>query len=849
LSRSTIRPSFIVPFSRAQARRAGLLGLAALMLLAGPASAQVFLGLSTVLGGTGQDEIGDLTTDAAGNIYVVGATTSTNLGGQTVANRGGTDVFVAKLDPTGQTLLYLSVFGGNMADVPWAVEVDASGNAYVAGYTTSANFPELTPFSTVVNNTDAFLLELDTTGALTWAVVWGGANEDGEFNGGIGIDPSNGYVYVGSRTNTMNLTADNEFSPRCPSSMCPFVTGFDPSQPPASSRVYQTYVTSPVATDMQEDGGVLDLEVDSSGNLYVFSFMSPNTGVVVAGQGFQDATGDPNNNDHVLVKLDPSQTEAAQRVYSTFIGGFGDETERGRIVALDSGIVYVGSKTDSTAATFPILNAVQAVNAGGEDGYVAKIDTTVAGAASQLWTTFLGGVQNDEINAITVDGAGNPWVAVRVGLNGSALFPQVHPLPGSPAAGIDDEAAVAQLSSDGTTVLFSSPTVAGGGDQLQGISVQPSGRVIVGGSGGATEFPLLGGLPLNDVAGSIGAIVGLDPIGDQGLVLEVTAFSNPQQSGETFAIQYDVSNRGVADASNAELTTDFPSGLIAMSTTGNCSFPTTSATCEYFEDIPRGGDAPVFILANAPADGQFFVNASVTSDLVDPVAANDSDSEVIDITPAGSLPGTLALADFDARAATWDTGGFAIDTSEGVLASSNGSLGDVFNLMASGGAVPFHIERILGQGEVAFGFVEETIWTPTAGDGEDLFGRDFNASADRVFAIVDAQGRVELRTASPFNEGRVIDTGYVPLGRPGLLTMNVTPTNAEVVFGSHVVASGDPFTTDFRDADPANVGDDWVISVGQGTEDRGAAILNVPEPGFAVGLAFAALALAARRRR
>lgn len=850
-SRPALRPVSFVPVSLALARRARrVLGLAliTLPLLAISAGAQVFLGLSTVLGGTGTDQIRDLTTDATGNLYLVGTTTSTDLAGQSTAPVGS-DVFVAKLDPTGQQLLYLSLFGGDQIDVPWAVEVDASGRAYVAGYTTSASFPAGTPFATSVDNTDAFLLEVDASGALTWAVVWGGPNEDGEFNGGIGIHPSTGHVYVGSRTNTTTLTPVNAFSDRCPNGPCAFITGFDPSLAPAVARIYQTYVTSPNPLANQEDGGLLDLDVDASGDLYAFGFANPASQVVLAGQGFQDASGDPNNNDHVLVKLDPSQSGASQRVYSTFIGGFGDETERGRIEALDSGVVYVGAKTDSTAATFPLLNALQGTNGGGEDGYVAKIDTNVAGASSQLFTTFLGGVRDDEINAIAVDAAGNAWVAVRVGLGGSALFPQMHPLPGSPMPGIDDDAAVAAISSDGSSLLFAGPSVAGGGDQLQGIAVQPSGRVVVGGSGGANAFPLRGGLPLNEVAGQVGAIVGLDPIGDQGLVLEASVTPDPARTGDTFAIQYVVQNRGVTDASNAILTTDFPIGLSATSTTGGCSFPTTSATCDFFEDIPRGGDAPVFLLASAAADGSYGLNASVTSDLVDPSPGNDSASTQATTDAIGSFPATLALADFDVVAPTFDTGAFALDTPAGVLATSNGSLGDTLNLMASGGGVPFQIERILGQGEVAFGFVDDASWTPSAGDGEDLFGRDFNASADRVFAIVDSRGRVELRTAGPFDAGRVVDTGFVPLGRPGLLSITVGPTSAEVLFDGHGVASGDPFTSDFRDADPANVGDDFVISVGYGTEDRGAAILSVPEPGFAAGLAVAALGLAALRRR
>lgn len=845
MTRLATRPSL---HGLGRTRRLAIAGVAALALVASPASTQVFLGLSTILGGTGTDQIRDLTTDAAGNLYVVGTTTSTDLADQ-VLSPVGSDVFVAKLDPTGQEVLYLSLFGGDQADIPWAIEVDGSGRAYVAGYTTSSSFPVGTPFATSVNNTDAFLLEVDAAGALTWAVVWGGAEEDGEFNGGLGVDPSTGHVYVGSRTNTTTLADVNAFSDRCPNAPCAFITGFDPSQSPASSIVYQTYVTSPNVLANQEDGGVLDLDVDASGHLYAFGFANPNSEVVVAGQGFQDASGDVNNNDHVLVKLDPSLSGPSQRIYSTFIGGFGDETERGRIEVLDSGVVYVGAKTDSTAATFPVLNAVQPGNGGGEDGYVAKIDTAVTGASSQLWTTFLGGLRDDEINAIAVDAAGNAWVAVRVSQNGSALFPQVNPLPGSPSAGIDDDAAVAQISSDGATLLFSGPSVAGGGDQLQGISVQPSGRVIVGGSGGANAFPLRGGLPLNDVSGQVGAIVGLDPVGDQGLVLEASITPAPTQTGETFAIQYVVQNRGVADASNALLTTDFPAGLVASSTTGNCSFPTTSASCDFFEDIPRGGDAPVFILASAGGDGTYVLNGAVSSDLVDPVPANDAASTQVTTNGTGRFPGSLVLADFDAVAPTWDTGGFALDTPDGILATSNGSMGDTLNLLASGGAVPFQLERVLGQGEVAFGFVDENAWTPSAGDGEDLFGRDFNASADRVFAIVDAQGRVELRSAGAFQEGRVVATGYVPLGRPGLLSINVSPTEAQVTFDGFVVASGDPFTPDVRDANPANVGDDFVISVGFGTEDRGAAILNVPEPGFGGALAVAVLVLGGIRRR
>ena len=827
---------------RRMLRVARVVLILSVMLTATASSSSVLLGLSTRLGGTGADSVRDVTTDAAGNIYLTGSTSSTDFSG-TVTSPVGADVFVAKLDPTGQEILYLELFGGDAFDEAWGIEIDAAGNAYVAGYTTSASFPVGTAFDTTVDNTDAFLLKLDPSGTLLYATLFGGPDADGEFNGGLGIHPATGRVYIGSRTNSTALAGVNAFSTFCPNAPCAFIAGFDPSLPVATSLVYMTYVTAPSALATQEDGGLLDLDVDSAGHLYGFGFVNPNSQVVLAGQGFQDASGDLNNNDHVLVKLDPSLAGSGQRIYSTFIGGFGDESERGRIAALDSGVVYVGSKTDSNAATFPVLNAFQPVNAGGDDGYVAKIDTTVSGPGSQIFTTFLGSALNDEINAITVDSAENAWIAATVSGGGSNLFPQVFPLPGTPIPGVDGDAAVARIAADGSSLYFSGPSVAGASAPFQGIAIQPSGRVLVAGSRNNPDFPLLGGLSLDSVAGNDIALVGLDVVGDLGLVLEASVTDSPAATGETFAIQYLVKNFGTGAAANGILTTDFPVSLTASSASANCSFPGTSSTCEFFENVPRGYDTPVYFLASAATDGLATLNGSVTSDLFDPSPADDVDSVSVTTNAQGSYPASLTLADFDIVAPAFDGGAFALDTSTGVLATPNGTEGDVVNLMVNDTAVALHIESILGQGEVALGYVDNGIWMPSAGDGSDLFGRDFNGAADRVFAIIDGHGRVELRTARAFNEGRVIGTGFIPLGRPGLVDVIITPTLASVRFDGFVVASGDPFTTDFRDALPSNVGDDFVVSVGFGTESRGAAILNVPEPSRTMALSLGALLL------
>jgi hypothetical protein len=98
---------------------------------------------STYLGGSSTDVANGIAVDGAGNVYVVGDTTSTNLpvNGFQTANRGGQDVFVAKLSADGSSLLYSTYLGGTTTDHGAAIAVDSSGNAYVTGSTLSTDLP------------------------------------------------------------------------------------------------------------------------------------------------------------------------------------------------------------------------------------------------------------------------------------------------------------------------------------------------------------------------------------------------------------------------------------------------------------------------------------------------------------------------------------------------------------------------------------------------------------------------------------------------------------------------------------------------------------------------------------
>lgn len=143
------------------------------------------------------------TTDAAGNTYLAGYFdgNTLTLGSVTLTRIGTQDAFVAKLDPLG-TVLWAKNFGGSGASViGYGVAVDVSGNVYLGGVTT-ANLT--TPALTKIGAMDAFAIKLDSSGTLTWAKNFGGsgANASGL---GIAVDGS-GAVYLGGHCNGIMTT-------------------------------------------------------------------------------------------------------------------------------------------------------------------------------------------------------------------------------------------------------------------------------------------------------------------------------------------------------------------------------------------------------------------------------------------------------------------------------------------------------------------------------------------------------------------------------------------------------------------------------------------------------------------
>ena len=110
-----------------------------------PGSALVY---STYLGGSDMTMASGIAVDSSGNAYVTGLTYSTNfptMNPLQPAKGGGIDAFVTKINPTGSALVYSTYLGGSADDEGFGIAVDSTGNAYVAGWTSSTDFPTMNP--------------------------------------------------------------------------------------------------------------------------------------------------------------------------------------------------------------------------------------------------------------------------------------------------------------------------------------------------------------------------------------------------------------------------------------------------------------------------------------------------------------------------------------------------------------------------------------------------------------------------------------------------------------------------------------------------------------------------------
>lgn len=295
---------------------------------------------------------------------------------------GGTsDGFVVKfnqgVDPATSPLqfIYGRFLGGTGNDRPGGIAVDASGNAYITGKTSSPDFP-IFPIGNSFQNTingqaDAFVTKLNATGVVIYSTYLGGDESGGpgdeEQGFDIGVDTSD-RVYVTGRVGSSDLLTKRAFDSTHNGDNDAFFAKLDPSQSGDASLLYATYLGG----SSGERG--TSIALDASGNAYVFG-RTLSRNFLTTPDAF-----DPTYNgrhDNFLAKINPSQSGEASLVSSTYFGGKRDDGP-GAIALYTNGMgqvsVYVCGSTASRD-DFPIKPGAydETYNGGQQDAFFSVL--------------------------------------------------------------------------------------------------------------------------------------------------------------------------------------------------------------------------------------------------------------------------------------------------------------------------------------------------------------------------------------------------------------------------------------------------------------------------------------------
>jgi hypothetical protein len=431
---------------------------------------------STFLGGSSFDQGYALSLDPSGNPVVTGYAYSSDFpttpGAYDESHNGSYDVFVAKLDASGSSLLWSTFLGGSLSDRGYALSLDPSGNPVVTGRTESSDFPT-TPGAydeSYNGGDDVFMAKLNATGtSLLWSTFLGGSADD--LGRALSLDPSGNAVVTGY-TDSSDFPAtsgayDESYNGGYNDG---FVAKLDAT---GTSLLWSTFLGGS-ADDLAKA-----LSLDASGNPVVtgetWSYDFPTT------PGAYDESFNGGHVDAFVVKLDAS---GSALIWNTLLGG--NKWDQGYSLCLDPlGNPVVAGRTQSS--NFPTTpGAYDSSYNLFDDGFVAKIDGS---GSSLLWSTFLGGNSTDFLNALFLDPSGNPIVT------GGTASPNFPTTPGAydESQNLSFDVFVTKLNVTGSALLYGTYLGGSDGDEGSALFFDPSGNLVVMGSTYSPEFPTTAG--------------------------------------------------------------------------------------------------------------------------------------------------------------------------------------------------------------------------------------------------------------------------------------------------------------------------------------------------------------------
>jgi hypothetical protein len=374
------------------------------------------------------------------------------------------------LDPT--VLVYCGYIGGLGWEKGSGIAVDAAGNAYITGDTSSleATFPVMVGPDLTYNGDpeDAFVVKVkaDGTGLAYCGYIGGGGLEEGY---GIAVD-SSGNAYVTGQTSSSDF-------PVTPGSGLTFGGSQDAFVAKVKADGSGLAYCGCIGGSGDEVGS--GIAVDGSGNAYVTGWTSIGSAV----NDFPVTVGPDliyhSSGDAFVAKV---KADGTGFVYCGYIGGWA--IDNGDAIAVDGqGNAYVTGKTASD--DFPVKVGPDLAQNGWFDAFVAKVKADGTGL---VYCGYIGGVDDEEGRGIAVDGSGNAYVT---GYTYSTDLPVVVG-PGLTHTAGSVDAFVAKVKADGTKLVYCGYIGGDGNASGNGIAVDSSGNAYIAGGTDSSEatFPV-----------------------------------------------------------------------------------------------------------------------------------------------------------------------------------------------------------------------------------------------------------------------------------------------------------------------------------------------------------------------
>ncbi|MCG6898395.1 MAG: SBBP repeat-containing protein [Gammaproteobacteria bacterium] len=441
---------------------------------------------STYLGGgsTGDENMGTaIAVHPGGSAYITGYTTTANFpvtpgvfqpeDGTIASSTSNFDGFVARISADGKNLIYASYLAGEGQDIPLAIAVDSTGNAYVTGKTQSDDFPVSNGAYQVSNcGSCAFLTKISPDGtAIVFSTYLGTTLTEAR---GIAVDASSNAYLMGNTSSNSFPTTAGVLQQNRMGSFDAFVTKFNST---GTALLYSTLLGGTKSELLSSLTG--DIAIDLQGNAYITG--QTDSGDFPTVNALQPVFGsDQTQADAFVAKINPT---ASALLYSTYLGGSEDDAGQG-IDIDDEGNAYVTGRTNST--DFPVNNALQPINAGGiglfAEAFISKIS---ADGSSLVYSTYLGGSGSDEAYGVQVNADHQAHI---VGKSLSSDFPTLSPVEVQPVS--SSAVFVSKLLADGSGFVYST-RFGGGVARGMDIALDGAGYAYIAGSTAADDFPVI----------------------------------------------------------------------------------------------------------------------------------------------------------------------------------------------------------------------------------------------------------------------------------------------------------------------------------------------------------------------